>query len=132
MNIFEKASKVGYRYQTVRGLVTTEDLWDIPLSSRSGFCLDSIAIAIDKKINETKSTSFVTANSNADPDDEVKLEILKHVIKTKQEESEAKRNRMKRAQQRQKLLEIKANKEDSKLNELDIAEIDKLIAELEE
>ncbi len=42
--MFEEASKLKLRFETTRGLVAVEDLWDIPLIGNNGFSLDILAM----------------------------------------------------------------------------------------
>ena len=56
--MFEKATRLKLRFETVRGYVTTEDLWDIPLSAVNGFCLDTIAKNLNKKLKELEKADL--------------------------------------------------------------------------
>ena len=48
--MFEKASRMKLRFNTQRGVLSVEDLWDLPLIQ-----LDNIAIALNKKLQESKT-----------------------------------------------------------------------------
>lgn len=48
--MFEKASRMKLRFNTQRGVLSVEDLWDLPLIQ-----LDNIAIALNKKLQESKN-----------------------------------------------------------------------------
>ena len=50
--MFEKASRMKLRFNTQRGVLSVEDLWDLPLIQ-----LDNIAIALNKKLQESKTES---------------------------------------------------------------------------
>ena len=62
---------------------------------------------------------------------ELKLEILKHIIAVKLKDAEDRRNAAERATERQKLLDILAEKQDGALKELSVEDIQKRLAELQ-
>lgn len=94
-NLFVQASRTKLRFQTTKGFATTEDLWDLSLAS-----LDTIAIATNKRLKETKSESFLNkSTTTSGSDDELRLEILKFVITTKQNEKENRENEIQKKQQ---------------------------------
>ena len=115
MNLFEIATKHRYRYPSVKGLMSTEDLWALPLKSANGPSLNTIAIALSKSIKDSGEESFVDSVTPENTVLKQKLEIVKRVIEVKQEENRtrvvAKANR----EQKQKILGIIADKEDETL-----------------
>ncbi len=81
--MFETATRMKLRFATVLGLITTEDLWDLPLTSGKAN-LDDVAKTISKELRETEE-SFVT-KTRADKVLELKLDIVKYVISVKLDE----------------------------------------------
>ena len=57
--MFEKASRMKLRFNTQRGVLSVEDLWDLPLIQ-----LDNIAIALNKKLQESKPGLKTLPNLN--------------------------------------------------------------------
>ena len=57
--MFERASKLKLRFNTEKGMVTTEDLWDLPLLQRNAVDLDSLAKNLNKAVKESGEESFV-------------------------------------------------------------------------
>ena len=49
-NLFEVAARKKYRFDSQKGLLSVEELWDLPLQSTKSVSLDSIAIALNKEI----------------------------------------------------------------------------------
>ena len=45
MNIFEYAARSKIRFQSTKGELTVEQLWDVPLRSRDDFNLNAVAKA---------------------------------------------------------------------------------------
>jgi hypothetical protein len=129
-SIFEKAARARYRFPTNRGELTVEQVFDLPLQSKSGFDLDTVARDIYNAIKATSEVSFVGETSPANAELETKLEIVKHVIKTKRDEAEARRLSAARKTEADKLAEILARKKDSALDSLSIEEIEARLNEL--
>ena len=130
-NLFEQAARKAFRFPSIKGFVTVEHLWDLPLQSKSGFDLDSVAKAINAELKEQKEESFVTtASTPYKAELEVKLDILKHIIAVKQAENEAARSLLARKAEREKLLEILEGKKTEGLNALSVADIEARIAAL--
>ena len=50
-DLFAKATRDKVKFVTVKGEISIEDLWDLPLTSEKGFDLDSIARKIAKELN---------------------------------------------------------------------------------
>ena len=46
INIFEQASRAKLRFDSVKGQLVTEQLWDLPLQSKTNFDLDTVAKGI--------------------------------------------------------------------------------------
>ncbi len=96
--MFKFAAQHKLRFPSVRGVLVAENLFDLPLKSASGFDLNSVAQAINKELKTTGEESFVEDVTD-DPRRkalQVSLEIVKDVIKTKQEENAARLNRAKK------------------------------------
>lgn len=116
MNIFETATREAFRFPSTKGMLATEDLWDLPLTSKSGCDLDNVAKAVHEELQAASTTSFVS--TDADPRKgklETKLEIVKHIIAIRIAENAAARTQAERKAEKAKLLEILAAKETGEL-----------------
>lgn len=130
-NIYKEASRLNLRFLSNKGWLTVEQLWEVPLTNASGFCLDHIAREVYLLLKDTAEGSFVEETvSPSKKEDELRLEILKDIIATKLEERKAKQDEKVKAQEKQRLLEILAKKKDSALEELSVEEIQKRIEAL--
>lgn len=124
MNIFEQASRQALRFESNRGDLTTEQLWTLPLTSRNGFDLDSVARAIAHGLKDLGEESFVETRSNpAKATFELKLEVVKFIIADKQAAAAEATLRAEKAQQKEKLLNILGKKQDAELEGLSAEEI---------
>lgn len=123
---YENALRNKYRYPSVRGELTTEQLWDLPLQSTRANTpdLDSVAKEINRQLKEQTEESFVETKSNPLKTElEGKLEIVKHVIATKQAENAAARTAAERRQERERLQQLLALKDQQELEGLSKEEI---------
>lgn len=107
-NIFEIAARRQFRYNSKVGPLTTEQLFGLPLTSTTGKAnLNDIAVSIDDERETLGRKSFVeTAATNpARAELDVKLEVVKFVIASKQDEAAAERDRRAKRDEREKLLD---------------------------
>ena len=131
MNIFEQATIQKLRFSTNKGDVTTEQLWDMPLQSKSQFDLDSLAKSVNGELKSVTEESFVNTNpSPAKSLLELKMEVIKHVIAVKIKTNEDNANAKAKAEKREKLINILGEKQDESLKSLSPEELAKQIAEL--
>lgn len=132
MNIFEAASRMKLRFETQKGLVNVEDLWDLPLTSATGrVCLDRIAMDLHKQLRTTAEVvSFVDDRAVSDPTVQLRFDIVKHVIDQRKKENAEAAAAKTRAETKQQLLAALANKKERAINELSEEELLKKLAEL--
>ena len=130
MNIFEKATKNKLRFDSVRGNLSVEELWDMRLTSRDDFNLDTIAKKINKELKEQEEESFVERNSNPQKDIlELSLEIIKHIINNKISSKEAAEKRAVTMAKKEQIKEILAKKEMSSLENMSEEKLKALLNE---
>jgi hypothetical protein len=134
MNSFEKATKDKVRFQTNKGALSVEDLWDLPLQSAKGISLNAMAKEFYKKVKEGAEIDFV---EKVKPDPEMiaarlKLDIVKRVIEVRLEERDRVKKAKERRDMRDKLMAIKAKKQDAHLEDLSLEDLDKMLAEVSE
>lgn len=116
MNIFELASRNKLRFSTSRGDLTVEQLWDLPLQSKSQFDLDSIAKSVNNSLKSRTEESFVTLSHDPLKSQlELMLGILKHIIQAKQEEMKTRLDKASKDQERQRIAEIINRKQETAL-----------------
>ena len=94
--MFEKATRLKLRFETKKGQLSTEDLWDLPLSSTTGAVnLDDIARALHLKVSTQTDVSFVNpaAKSPAAEREQLALDVVKQVIAVRLAEKRSRRRR---------------------------------------
>ena len=128
--MFENATRKKYRYATVRGLVTTEDLWDLPLTSSTKMNLDTVAQGIYDELEKASEKSFVKKVSRGSKIWEDKLEIIKHIIDVKLKELEDKETALVKKEQKELLMTVIAEKEVDELKGKSVKELKKELGKL--
>lgn len=131
MDNYKYAVQNKLRFTTNRGDIAAEDLFDLPLTSKNGFDLDSVAKGVNTRLKAESEESFVTPPTNPKKKPlEVALEIVKDVIATKQEANAAALAQSQRKAQKQKILEALEKKKDESLSQSSIDDLQKQLAEL--
>ena len=111
--LFEYASRNKLRFNTSKGVLSTEDLWDLSLES-----LNIMAKSLNKQMKANEEEDFINSSrrTKSEMELEYKFELVKYVIKVKLEEKDkrekaaAKRSYVNRS--KSKLMEA----EDKELN----------------
>ncbi len=124
--LFITAARKKYRFDSSKGQINAEDLFDCNLSA-----LDSIAVALDDKIQKAGRKSFVGKKLSSTGDDENKLEIVKFVIETKQAEEDARKVRAEKQTQKEFLTKLLQQKKMEQLESLSAEDIQKQLDSLE-
>ena len=127
--MFAQATRLKLRFSSTRGLLSVEELWDLPL--RGKLSLDTLAISAKKELEASEKDSvdsFVDQRGSIkDPELELRLEILKHIISVRlSEENEAKDRKAKR-DHNQKILALIDMKKERELEGLSVEELEKLL-----
>lgn len=132
VNIFEAAARQKLRFETDKGLLSIEDLWDLPLSSSSGkVCLDDIAVGLHNQLQATSNVlSFVDNNATQDPTIKLRFDLVKHVIDQRKLENSEAIIAKARAQTKQQILAALARKRESAVEQMSEEELLKKLAEL--
>jgi hypothetical protein len=130
--MFEKAVRLKLRFSSPQGQLSAEDLWDIPLTTQrpGNASLNNIAKGISRELKNEGEEDFVNPKSGADEILALKLDIVKHVIQVRQAENDAKQLATAKREQKAKLLELIAKKQDSELEGKTLAELQEMVAAL--
>lgn len=125
-NMFELATRGKMRFP-FKGNISVEDLWDLSVEN-----LDSVFKTLNSQVKKAKEESLLNTRSEADKLLDVQIEIVKYIVNVKLEEDNKRKKAREQRELRQKLLEIKAQKQDASLKDKTEAELDAMLAELEE
>lgn len=135
-NIFEIASRKRVRFPSMSGDLTLEQVWDLPLLAKAGVDLEHVARQASGLLKAESEESFVSAAAApaTSPEKELaalRLDLVKHIIATKQAENKARKDAADRAAERAKLVNLLANKQEAELQELTPEQIKERIATLD-
>lgn len=131
-NLFLQATREKFRFESPKGDLSVEQLWDLPLTSRTGFDLDTVAKAVNANLKSSNEESFVNASNNpAVSRLQAQLEVVKAIIEVKLAQAEAMKKRAEKAVERQRLMEVLHSKKDQELQGLSVEEIERRLSLLE-
>lgn len=132
MDIYKYVAQNKIAFISNRGALTVEQLFDMPLTSKSGFDLDSVAKSVNAELKACGEESFVsTATNPRQKPLEVALDVIKDVIATKQQINAEALARQHKAEERRKILDAISNKKDEQLSASSIDELEKKLAALD-
>ena len=133
MNMFEQATRLKLRFAVgTRVNLTVENLWDLPLTNVKGEDLDHIAIELQEKLS-TNEKSFVVQQSKSKETqvNQLKFDIVKHIIDVRLEEQKVANLERQRAQEIATLKELQKQAKIRDLQNLSSEEIEERIKSLE-
>jgi|SRR5699024_1738852 len=123
--LYEKALRSKYRFQTDKGYVNVEQLWDLNLEQ-----LDVIAQQVAEDLEKSSTKSFIKKKTTVSEELSNKLEILKHLISTKLAEASEAEEREVRRQKVARIEEIIRQKKDEDLAGKSVEELTAMLDEL--
>lgn len=122
--LFIKATRNKVRFP-YRGLASVEDLWDLPVTE-----LDKIYKSLKKQEKTANEESLLEIKTDEDKELTMQIEIVKYIVGVKLEEKKAAETAKARKEQKEKLLQLLADKQDEELKGKTAEEIQKMIDEL--
>jgi hypothetical protein len=130
--LFQAAARQKFRFESPRGLLSVEDLWDLPLTGNSTKPnLDDVARVLHKQLKESDNeVSFVRPAVKATTDLQARFDIVKHVIEVKVAERDLAAAAADKADKKRKLMELIARKQDAVLESASIDDLQRQLAEL--
>lgn len=124
VNLFEVATRENYLFP-FKGMINVIDLWDLSLTN-----LDSVFKTLNAEVKKSEEESLLNAKTKEDEELTNKIEIIKYIVNKKLAEKEARENEKKNKEKRQRILEIKAKRQDEALENMSDEDLDKLLADL--
>lgn len=127
--MFEQATRQKLRFESTKGLLSVEDLWDLPLDSAVGKAnLNDVARAVHRDLKADDQISFVSAKQKTDDVAQMKMDIVKHIIQVKLSEADVAKQMREAKEKKQKILEIMSRKQDAALESASLEDLEKMLA----
>ena len=123
-NIFEMAVREKIRFP-FKGIINVEDVWDLGLKD-----LDSIFKNLNSQLKQAKEESLLNVRTKQDEEIDMKIEIIKYVVKIKLEEENLRLKVKEQKEKKQKIMEILSTKQDVDLQNKSVEELQNMLNEL--
>ena len=124
MEMFEKANREKYRFE-YKGLITLEDLWDLEVEE-----LDEIYKNLNSHKKQLREDSLLETKTKEDDLLETKIQIIKHIVETKQEEKNMLKLSAERKEKKKVIMAILATKQNSELENKSSEELKEMLNSL--
>ncbi len=129
--LFIRAAKLKLRFTSPQGMLAVENLFDLPLTSKSGRAnLDDIAKSLYGTLKSDNQISFVDDTPQEKPVEQLAFEIVKYVIEVKKAERTAAAAAAERSATRQKIMALIEQKKDAAMGEKSLEDLTSLLASL--
>ena len=124
--LFINSTRANYQFP-FRGMINVIDFWDLSLTN-----LDSVFKTLNAEVKKSEEESLLNTKPKEDEEISNKIEIVKYTVDVKLDEKKKREDAKKNAEMRQRLLEIKAKRQDAALENMSDEDLDKALAELSE
>ena len=118
----KQASRMKLRFQTSKGLLSSEELWDLSIAD-----LDTLAVSLEKEYEKSDGKSFVRRKTEKDRTAKLRFDIVLDILQTKMEDNDAARNAADDKEHNEKILGMIAKKKEDSLSSMSVAELEALL-----
>jgi hypothetical protein len=129
--MYQKAARLKLRFDSPQGLLSIEDLFDLPLTSNTGRTnLNDIAKALHKKVKDADEVDFVDTARFSDSTLQLAFDLVKDVIAIRKAERDAAAEAQANKERKQKIMAIIDAKKNEALSATSIEELEAELAKL--
>jgi len=121
--MFEKITKNKVRFNSTRGQLTIEDVWDLPLTN-GVVNLDDMAKALSKELQESQE-SFVVKPKKKENISKLKFDAVRYIISVKLDEIEKRKQEVENKAKYAQIVDVLAEKDVEKLKGKSRKELEK-------
>ena len=122
MENFKLASQQKLRFQTNKGLLSVEQLWDLSLED-----LDALAVSLETEHKESGKKSFLVKTSAKDKTAKLRFDVVLDVLNTNVEAEQAALAERERKANNEKIIGIIADKQDESLKGKTIKQLEAML-----
>lgn len=126
MNMFEVATRSKMRFP-FKGMVSVEDLWDLSTND-----LDSVFKVLNSQVKQAKEESLLDTKTKEDEVLDMQIEIVKYIVKVKQEENNLRLQAKAKKEKKQKILSILSAKQEEDLQSKSADELKAMLEDLDD
>ena len=131
-NLFIRATRLKLRFASVKGELSLETLWEVPLRSKDAFNLDEVFRTANRAWKAATEESIVETKKTKEHQRlELAVEVVRIVVKTKLDEEEAAAKRADRVKEREAILAVIEEQEKEKLGAAPAADLRRRLKALE-
>lgn len=114
-DIHEQGLRKKLRFESGKGYITMEDLWDIPLASESRVSVNSLYVKYSEELKSVETVGLVSKPAKGSDLIRLKLEVLKNVYEVRTAEAAAaKRAAHDRIEKQELLADLSAIEKDER------------------
>ena len=123
--LFIMATRKKFRFP-FKGMISVEDLWDLTVQS-----LDNVFKALNAEVKQVREESLLATKSAEDDELDAKIEIVKYIVSVKLDEADKKKQAAAMREQKRRIQEILANKQDEVLQGKSIEELQAMLGQFD-
>lgn len=131
-DLFQQATRNKWRWNTPKGALSVEQLWELPLTTqvKGNLDLDGVAQATNKELKESAGPSFVKKTNAAEALLQKKLDLVVEIINIKMAEVERAQEMLAKQHRKAELLAALQSKQAAALLQMSEADIQRELAGL--
>lgn len=122
MENFKLASQQKLRFQTNKGSLSTEQLWDLSLQD-----LDALAVSLETEHKESGKKSFLAKKSEKDRTAKLRFDVALEILNNKVEEAEVLAQKAENKAKNKKIMELIESKKDEAMSKKSIRELESML-----
>lgn len=122
MDNFKLASQQKLRFQTTKGLLSVEQLWDLSLDE-----LDALAVSLEIEHKQSAKKSFLVKTSTKDKTAQLRFDLVIDILNTLVAEQEAMTEAQEIKEHNKKIISLIAEKQDESLKGKSIKQLENML-----
>ena len=124
MELHKKASKEKVRFTTKKGLLSSEQLWDLSIKD-----LDEVVVGLEESYKTSGAKTFIpnVKETSKDRTEKLKFEVALDILQTKVKDQEVAAKAQETRRHNNRINELIAQKKEGEMNDLSVEELEKLL-----